>query len=99
MVSDTEGVFPPYDLFKPICVAELSKVRVCVRSLAGKAGLNPAGSVVFFKCYMWSGRSPSDLPIPLPEESCRLWCVTECGQVEHYPSTSALGKVKVLLKN
>jgi hypothetical protein len=29
-----------------------------------------------------SGRGLCDGPIPRPEKSCRLWCVSECDQVK-----------------
>jgi len=38
-------------LFRPIPVAALFKVWVCDRSLAGIAGLNPAGGIVNVVCY------------------------------------------------
>jgi hypothetical protein len=32
--------------------------------------------------FVLSGRGPCDGPIPRPEESYRLWCVSECDQVK-----------------
>jgi hypothetical protein len=38
---------------------------------------------MFVSCtvFVLSGRSLCDGPIPRPEESYRLWCVSECDQV------------------
>jgi hypothetical protein len=33
------------------------------------------------ECRVLSGRGLCDGPIPRPEESYRLWCVSECDQV------------------
>jgi hypothetical protein len=62
-------------------VAELSKVSVYSRSLAGIAGSNPAGAWIFVccGCCVLSGRGLCDGPIPRPEESYRLRCVIVCG--------------------
>jgi hypothetical protein len=39
---------------------------------------------IFFSCtvFLLSGRGLCDGPIPRPEESYRLWCVSECDQVK-----------------
>jgi hypothetical protein len=39
---------------------------------------------MFFSCtvFVVSGRGLCDGPIPRPEESYRLWCVSECDQVK-----------------
>ena len=37
---------------------------------------------VFCKCFVLSGAGLCDGPIPCPEESYRVWCVVECGQVQ-----------------
>jgi len=52
-----------------------SKTRVCGRSLAGVAGSNPAGGmdVCLFECCVWG---LCDKPIPRPEESYLLVCVS-----------------------
>jgi hypothetical protein len=34
------------------------------------------------ECCVLSGRGLCDGPIPRPEESYRLWCVSECDQVK-----------------
>ena len=66
---------------KEICfiaepVAERSKERVCDRSRSGIKGSNHIGGMdVFFLCRVVSGRSLYNGPIPLPEESYRLWSV------------------------
>ena len=64
----------------PIPVPERSKARVCGRSLAGNAGLNPAEVWMFVccECCVLSGKGLSDGPIPRSEDSYRLWCVTVC---------------------
>ena len=58
-----------------IPVAERYKARVCGPSLAGIAGLNPAGAWLFVccKCCVLSGRGLCDWLITRPEESYRLW--------------------------
>jgi hypothetical protein len=42
--------------------------------------------------FALSGRGLCDGPIPRPEESYRLWCVSECDQVKYKPSTPAVNK-------
>jgi hypothetical protein len=39
---------------------------------------------MFVSCtvFVLSGRGLCDWPIPRPEESYRLWCVSECDQVK-----------------
>jgi hypothetical protein len=39
---------------------------------------------MFVSCrmFVFSGRGLCDGPIPRPEESYRLWCVSECDQVK-----------------
>jgi hypothetical protein len=39
---------------------------------------------MFVSCtvFVLSSRGLCDGPIPRPEESYRLWCVSECGQVK-----------------
>jgi hypothetical protein len=39
---------------------------------------------MFFSCtvFVLSGRGICDEPIPRPEESYRLWCVSECDEVK-----------------
>ena len=58
-----------------ILVTVRSKVCFCGRSLGGIAGSNPAEGMIPIS-YGWcvlSGRDLSDGPIPLPEESHRVW--------------------------
>ena len=58
-------------------MAERSKARVREWSLAGMAGSNPAGSMdacLLGVLCLLSGTGPFDGPIPLQEESYRLWC-------------------------
>ena len=81
-------------LLTPVPVAERSKARVYVRSLAGIAGSNPAGGMD--GCPLWvlcvlSGRSLCDRPIPRPEESYWLWCVLVCDLV-----TSRMRRLKLV---
>jgi hypothetical protein len=38
---------------------------------------------VFCECCVLSARGLCDGPIPRPEESYRLWCVSECDQVKN----------------
>jgi hypothetical protein len=73
--KDCEGKQNNYDfgIQEPIPLAAQSKV--CGRSLAGMAGLNPtAGIDVCCECCVLSGRILCDGPIPCPEESYIL-CV------------------------
>jgi hypothetical protein len=37
---------------------------------------------VYCRVFVLSGRGLCDGPIPRPEESYRLWCVSECDQVK-----------------
>jgi len=53
-----------------------SKALVCVRTLSGIAGSNPARRVsVCCECFVMSGRGLREEPITPSEESYRLWCV------------------------
>jgi hypothetical protein len=38
-------------------------------------------------CVLLSGRGPCDEPIPRPEESYWLWCVSQCDQKKLQTST------------
>jgi hypothetical protein len=42
----------------------------------------PPGAWMFVLCLLWSGRGLCDEPISRPEESYRLWCVSQCDQKE-----------------
>jgi hypothetical protein len=61
-----------------------SKAYLCGRALAGIMGLNPTGGMdICLLCvFVLSGRGLCDGPIPRPEESHRLWCVSECYKVK-----------------
>jgi hypothetical protein len=65
-------------------VAYRTKALVCGRVLAGIVGSNPPGGIDI--CLLWvfvlSGRGLCDGPIPRPEESYWLWCVSECDKVK-----------------
>jgi hypothetical protein len=67
----------------PIPTAAQSKAYVCGRERAGIVGSNPTKDIDV--CLLWvvtlSGRGLCDGPIPRPEEPYRLWCVSECDQV------------------
>jgi hypothetical protein len=69
---------------RPIPVAARSKAWVCGRALAGIVGSNPTGEAWFLSCtvFVLSGRGLCDGPIPRPEESYRLRCVSDCDQVK-----------------
>jgi hypothetical protein len=47
-------------------------------------------------CVLLSGRGLCDEPIPRPEESYRLWCVSQCDQKElqprHWNGKSGVGR-------
>jgi len=61
----------------PTPVAARSKTWVYGHSLAGIAGLNPAGTWMYVSsdCCILSGRCLCDGPITRSEESYRTWCV------------------------
>jgi hypothetical protein len=65
-------------------VAAQSKAQVCGRALAGIVGSNLTGGkdVCLLWLFVLSGRGVCDGPIRRPEESYRLWCVSECDQVK-----------------
>ena len=57
-------------------MAARSKAWVCDRSNRSIAGSSPGTGVdVSDGCWVLSSIGLSDGPIPLPEESCRVWCV------------------------
>jgi hypothetical protein len=66
----------------PIPVAARSKASVCGRALAGIVVSNPTGAWMFVSlsvCVV--SRGLCDGLIPHPEESYRVWRVSECNQV------------------
>jgi hypothetical protein len=67
-----------------IPVAAQSKVYACGRALAGIVGSNPTRGMDVYLLYVFvlSGRGLCDRLIPHPEESYRLWCVSECDEVK-----------------
>jgi hypothetical protein len=82
---------------RPTPAAAPSKAYVCGRALAGIVGSDPTGGmdVCLLGVFMLSGRGLCNGPIPRPEESYRLWCVSECDQVKkprHLPWVSRRGK-------
>jgi hypothetical protein len=71
-------------LLRPIPVAARSKSWVCGRALAGIVGSNPTRAWLFVSCkvfVLW-GRGLCVGLITRPEDSYRLWCVSECDQVK-----------------
>jgi hypothetical protein len=70
------------------CAGKYEKRRskhVCGRALAGIVGSNTTGGMdvcLLYSASVLSGRGLCDGPIPRPEESYRLWCVSECDQVK-----------------
>ena len=64
----------------PIPVAERSKVRVPTDQLLGLRVRIPPGAWMSLccECCVLSGSGFCDRPIPRPEESYRLWCVSVC---------------------
>ena len=57
-------------------MAARSKAWVCGCLRGGIAGSSPGrGMDVSGDCWILSGIGLYDGPIPLPEESCRVWCV------------------------
>jgi hypothetical protein len=65
-----------------IPVATPSKASVCCLALAGIVGSNPTGGVdvYFLWAFVLPGTGLCDGPIPRPEETYRLWCVSDCNQ-------------------
>jgi hypothetical protein len=70
-------------------VTERSKASVCGRSSAETVGSYPRGAwmSVSCRCCVLSCRGLCDDLITRPEESCRLWCVTECGYESSWKRT------------
>jgi hypothetical protein len=68
----------------PIPVAMRSKAQICGRALSGSMGLNPTRGmdVCLLRMLVLSGRGLCNEPIRHPEESYRLWCLSECDQVK-----------------
>jgi hypothetical protein len=58
--------------------------RASAERLLGSWVRIPLGAWMLVSCTMFvlSGRGLCDGPIPRPEESYRLWCVSECDQVK-----------------
>ena len=67
-------------ILEPIPVAARPGTWVCGRSLAGIEGSNPAGlgMSVCCVCSLLSGRGLCHGLITRPEESYRVWCVSQC---------------------
>jgi hypothetical protein len=66
-------------------VTAQSKAQVYGRALAEIVGSNPTGGMdfcLFYSVCVLSGRGLFDGPIPRPEESYRLRCVSVCVQVK-----------------
>jgi hypothetical protein len=64
-------------------VAARSKALVCSRALAGIVGSNPTEGVDVYLLYsVLSVRGLCDGPIPRPEQSYRLWRVSECDKMK-----------------
>jgi hypothetical protein len=58
--------------------------RAAAERLLGSWVRMSPGVWMFVSCtvFVFSGRGLCDGPIPRPEESYRLWCVSECDQVK-----------------
>ena len=72
-------------------MAAQSKAWLYGRSLAGIGGSNPGGKN--FQRFVLSDTDLCEGPITLPEESYRVWCVSEC-----YLETSAMKMSEMNLK-
>jgi hypothetical protein len=74
---------PEYSQGRPQCPRDLKR-RSAADRLLGSWVRIPPGAWVFVSCtvFVLSGRGVCDGPIPHPEESYRLWCVSECDQVK-----------------
>jgi hypothetical protein len=59
------------------------RLRSAAERLLGSWVRIPPGAWMFVSCavFVVSGRGLCDGPIPRSEESYRLWCVSECDQV------------------
>jgi hypothetical protein len=60
------------------------RLRSSAQRLLGSWVRIPPGAWISVSCtvFVMSGRGLCDGPIPRPEESYRLWCVSECDQVK-----------------
>jgi hypothetical protein len=60
------------------------RCRSVAQRLLGSWVRIPVGAWMFVSCtvFVLSGRGLCNGPIPRPEESYRLWCVSECDQVK-----------------
>ena len=73
------GYFSQYADYRAISVAARPKAWVCGRSLARIAGSNPSGGMdICRECCVLSGRGLCDGLINPPDNSYRMWCVSEC---------------------
>jgi hypothetical protein len=71
-----------------VCILFLPFLPIPVAArLLGSWVRIPPGAWLFVSCavFVLSGRGLCDRPIPRPDESYRLWCVSECDQVEIKP--------------
>jgi hypothetical protein len=87
-----------YNLWRPILVAVRSKEWVFGRSLTRIVGLNPTGAwmSVSCECCVMSGRVLCDELVPRPEESCRLWCVSNVCDYETSTKRGGPGPYKAV---
>jgi hypothetical protein len=69
------------DCCRPVTVFARSEAWICGHSLAGFESSNPAEGIdVCRKCRVLSDRGLCVGPVTRPEESYRLWCVSECNR-------------------
>jgi hypothetical protein len=82
--ADPAAFMGLYFITLPIPVAARSKVWVCGRARAGIMSSNLTGGQGYLSCtvFVLSDRGLCDGPITRPEESYRLWCVSQCDQVK-----------------
>jgi hypothetical protein len=73
----------------------LRRSSVTERLLGWRVRIPPgAWMFVSFTVFVLSGRGLCDGPIPRPEESYRLWCVSECEQVKINNHDTCCGQVE-----
>jgi hypothetical protein len=77
---------------QPILLVTRTKSRHCGRSVAGITGLDSLGAmdVCYLRICMLSSTGLCDRLFSRQKESYRVWCVTECGQMQHCPSTPTM---------
>jgi hypothetical protein len=84
MMSITRHIFTKYYLDGRSQWPRGLSPRYAAERLLGLRVRIPPGAWMFVSCtvFVLSSTGPCDGPITGPEESYRLWCVSECDQVK-----------------